>query len=161
MRLKAKFKGMSDLDSTRVAVVGASGYSGAELIRILLGHELAELVCVTSRVESGRKLSEVFPRFRGVEVADKLEFIEPDMGLIIGSGAEVVFLALPHGVAAEYAGPLVDSGIKVIDLSADFGFQTLRSMQTFMKLIILIRIDSLMPFTDCPKLGLMRLLNQS
>lgn len=120
MRLKAKFKGMSDVDSTRVAVVGASGYSGAELIRILLGHELAELVCVTSRVESGRKLSEVFPRFRGAEVADKLEFIEPSIDLIVKSGAEVVFLALPHGVAAEYAGPLVDSGLKVIDLSADF-----------------------------------------
>ncbi len=111
---------MSNVDSTRVAVVGASGYSGAELIRILLSHELAELVCVTSRAESGRKLSEVFPRFRAVGLADALEFIDPTIDLIIGSGAEVIFLALPHGVAAEYAGPLVDSGLKVIDLSADF-----------------------------------------
>ncbi|MEC7862349.1 MAG: N-acetyl-gamma-glutamyl-phosphate reductase [Verrucomicrobiota bacterium] len=111
---------MSNVDSTKVAVVGASGYSGAELIRILLSHELAELVCVTSRAESGRKLSEVFPRFRAVERADALEFIDPTIDLIIGSGAEVIFLALPHGVAAEYAGPLVDSGLKVIDLSADF-----------------------------------------
>ena len=111
---------MSNVDSTKVAVVGASGYSGAELIRILLSHELAELVCVTSRAESGRKLSEVFPRFRDVERAEALEFIEPTIDLIVGSGAEVVFLALPHGVAAEYAGPLVDSGLKVIDLSADF-----------------------------------------
>ena len=82
---------MSDIDSTRVAVVGASGYSGAELIRILLGHELAELVCVTSRVESGRKLSEVFPRFRGVELADRLEFIEPSIDLIVGSGQRWFF----------------------------------------------------------------------
>jgi N-acetyl-gamma-glutamyl-phosphate reductase len=111
---------MSNVDSTKVAVVGASGYSGAELIRILLSHELAELVCVTSRAESGRKLSEVFPRFRDVERAEALEFIEPTIDLIVGSGAEVVFLALPHGVAAEYAGPLIDSGLKVIDLSADF-----------------------------------------
>ncbi len=111
---------MSNVDSTKVAVVGASGYSGAELIRILLSHELAELVCVTSRAESGRKLSEVFPRFRGVERAEAIKFIEPTIDLIVGSGAEVVFLALPHGVAAEYAGPLVDSGLKVIDLSADF-----------------------------------------
>jgi len=104
----------------KVAVVGASGYSGAELIRILLGHEGAELACVTSRAEAGRRLSEVFPRFRAVGCADSLAFIEPDVEAIVASGAQVAFLAVPHGVASEYAGALLDTGLRVIDLSADY-----------------------------------------
>ena len=105
---------------TKVAVVGASGYSGAELIRILLGHEGADLVCVTSRAEAGRSLSEVFPRFRSVGAADDLRFVAPDITAIAASGAAVAFLALPHGVASEFAGPLLDAGLRVIDLSADY-----------------------------------------
>jgi N-acetyl-gamma-glutamyl-phosphate reductase len=105
---------------TKVAVVGASGYSGAELIRILLGHEGAELACVTSRAEAGRTLAEVFPRFRSVGCADSLTFSKPGIEEISATGAEVAFLALPHGVASEFAGPLLDAGLKVIDLSADY-----------------------------------------
>lgn len=104
----------------KVAVVGASGYSGAELIRILLAHEGVELACVTSRAEAGRRLAEVFPRFRAVGCADSLAFIEPEIGAIIASGARVAFLAVPHGVASEYAGALLDAGLRVIDLSADY-----------------------------------------
>ncbi len=111
---------MSDVNPTRVAILGASGYSGAELIRILLGHEGVELVCVTSRSEAGRCLGDVFPRFRGVGVADSLKFIEPDIEEIVATGAQVAFLALPHGVAAGFAGSLLEAGLKVIDLSADF-----------------------------------------
>jgi len=111
---------MSDVNPTKVAILGASGYSGAELVRILLGHEGVELVCVTSRSESGRSLADVFPRFRGVGVAETLNFIAPDIDAIKSTGAEVAFLALPHGVAAGFAGSLLDAGLKVIDLSADF-----------------------------------------
>jgi N-acetyl-gamma-glutamyl-phosphate reductase len=111
---------VSNRPNIKVAVVGASGYSGAELIRLLLSHPNAELVCVTSRAESGRVLSEVFPRFRGVGVADTLAFTEPSVSAIAAAGAELAFLALPHGVASEFAGPLVDAGLKVIDLSADY-----------------------------------------
>ncbi len=109
-----------ELTPIKVAVVGASGYSGGELIRVLLGHGGAELACLTSRAEAGRSLAEVFPRFRGIGGADALRFVAPDVGVIAASGAEVVFLALPHGVAAEYAGPLLDAGLRVIDLSADY-----------------------------------------
>ena len=111
---------MSNELNVKVAVVGASGYSGAELIRLLLLHPNAELVCVTSRAESGRALSDVFPRFRGVGVADSLQFSKPEIGDLTASGADVAILALPHGVASEFAGPLVDAGMRVIDLSADF-----------------------------------------
>jgi N-acetyl-gamma-glutamyl-phosphate reductase len=62
----------------KVAVVGASGYSGAELLRLLLRHPNAELVAVTSRSLAGKALSKEFPRFRGVGVADSLTFTAPD-----------------------------------------------------------------------------------
>lgn len=104
----------------KVAVVGASGYSGAELLRLLLRHPNAELVAVTSRALAGKPLSKEFPRFRGVGVADSLTFTAPDAAAIKASGAEIAFLALPHGVSAEYAIPLLELGLKVIDLSADF-----------------------------------------
>jgi N-acetyl-gamma-glutamyl-phosphate reductase len=103
----------------RAAVVGASGYTGAELLRILLGHPHAELVAVTSRQYAGQRLGEVFPRFRGLP-GSALEFVEPTTAALVAAGAEVAFLALPHGVAVDYAPGLLDAGIRVIDLSADF-----------------------------------------
>ena len=104
----------------KTAVIGASGYSGAELLRLLLMHPNAELVAVTSREQAGKTLAEVFPRFRHAVGADELLFIEPDVGAVAASGAEIVFLALPHGVAADYAAGLLEKGLRVIDLSADF-----------------------------------------
>jgi len=104
-------------DKVSVAVIGASGYSGIELLRILLQHPRVDLQAVTSRRYAGRTVSDVFDRFRGHEVADKLVFSDPEAGLV---HAEYVFLALPHGVAAGYAVPLLEAGCKVIDLSADF-----------------------------------------
>lgn len=106
--------------SVKVAVLGASGYSGIELLRLLLRHPNAELVAVTSRSLAGKALSAEFPRFRGVGVADSLKFTNPDTETLKATGAEVAFLALPHGVSVEYAKGLLDAGIKVIDLSADF-----------------------------------------
>ncbi len=106
--------------SVKVAVVGASGYSGAELLRLLLRHPHAELVAVTSRSLAGKALSKEFPRFRGVGLADTLTFTAPDADALKAAGAEIAFLALPHGVSAEYAKPLLALGLRVIDLSADF-----------------------------------------
>ena len=103
----------------KTAVVGASGYTGMELVRILLNHPSVELVAATSRAEAGRALGDVFPRFLGVAGAE-LAFIEPDPDVIAATGAEAAFLALPHGVAAEIARALLDRGVRVIDLSADF-----------------------------------------
>lgn len=108
------------LETLKTAVVGASGYSGAQLLRLLLMHPYAELTGVTSRQFAGQSLSTVFPRFKGHPLADSLNFIEPDIAGIVASGAKIVFLALPHGVASEFAGPLLREGLRVIDLSADF-----------------------------------------
>ena len=99
----------------RVAIVGASGYSGEELLRILVRHSQVEIVCVTSRQYAGQPVSDVFPRFTGLD----LNFSAPSIEEII-AGSDVAFLALPHGVAAEFAVPLVAGGLKVIDISADF-----------------------------------------
>src|SRR5690606_10241910 len=87
----------------KVAVLGASGYSGIELLRLLLRHPHAELVAVTSRTLAGKALSAEFPRFRKVGVADTLTFTNPDVETLKASGAEIAFLALPHGVSVEYA----------------------------------------------------------
>ncbi len=107
------------MKQVQVAVVGASGYTGQELLRILLNHRGVKLVCATSRQYAGQPLWQVFPRFNHVPGAD-LKFTDSDVDAIAATGAEVAFLALPHGVAASYARGLVDKGVRVIDLSADF-----------------------------------------
>ncbi|MDF1814815.1 MAG: N-acetyl-gamma-glutamyl-phosphate reductase [Verrucomicrobiales bacterium] len=110
---------MSD-QKIKVVVVGASGYTGQELLRFLIMHPGVELVAVTSRAEKGRLLTDVFPRFVGSPAVEGLKFVEPDIEQLAQTGAKYAFLALPHGVASEYAVPLLDKGFRVIDLSADF-----------------------------------------
>jgi N-acetyl-gamma-glutamyl-phosphate reductase len=102
------------MKTTRAAIVGASGYSGQELIRLLLQHPHVQISQSTSRQYAGKAVADVFPRFRGQVEAT---FVEPNVDRI---DADVVFLALPHGVAAEFAPALLRKGIKVLDLSADF-----------------------------------------
>ncbi len=108
------------MQRVKTAVIGASGYSGIELLKILLRHPGAELVALTSRQNAGQTLEAVFPRFRGAGPEARLKFIEPDMDAVAASGAEVAFLALPHGVASAFAMGLLARGLRVIDLSADF-----------------------------------------
>ena len=103
----------------KVGIVGASGYSGEELVRLLLSHPHAELAAITSRQYAGQTLAQVMPKFANHPRARQLRFSEPNAELL-AKQAEVVFLALPHGVAAEYAIPLLRAGALVIDLSADF-----------------------------------------
>jgi N-acetyl-gamma-glutamyl-phosphate reductase len=103
----------------KAAIVGASGYSGEELVRLLLRHPQAELSAVTSRQHAGQTVARVFPKFAHDPRAKTLRFSEPQAELL-AKAAEVVFLALPHGVAAEFAVPLLNLGCQVIDLSADF-----------------------------------------
>lgn len=102
-----------------------------ELLRRLLRHPAADLRAVTSRQEAGRRLSEVFPRFRHIGRADELVFSAPDADQIAASGARFAFLALPHGVAAQYALPLLERGLRVIDLSADFRLRSAGTYQEF------------------------------
>ena len=116
------------MKQVQVAVVGASGYTGQELLRILLNHRGVKLVCATSRQYAGQPLWEVFPRFRQVP-GSGLKFTDSDVEAIAATGAEVAFLALPHGVAASYARGLVDRGVRVIDLSADFRLDSPEVMQ--------------------------------
>jgi N-acetyl-gamma-glutamyl-phosphate reductase len=103
----------------KTAIVGASGYTGMELLRLLLAHPQVELVAATSRQSAGTALGLAFPRFAKVPGSGLL-FSEPDPAAIAATGAEVAFLALPHGVAAGIARDLLEHGLRVIDLSADF-----------------------------------------
>jgi N-acetyl-gamma-glutamyl-phosphate reductase len=99
------------MNRIKTAIVGASGYTGMELLRLLLVHPGVELVAVTSRAEAGKSLGSVFPRFQKAPGAE-LTFMEPDPGAIAATGAQVAFLALPHGVAAEIARALLERGLK-------------------------------------------------
>jgi N-acetyl-gamma-glutamyl-phosphate reductase len=108
------------VEKIKTAIVGASGYSGEQLMRLLLRHPRVEIVCLTSRQEAGKKLVDVMPQFAGWPRAESLAFIEPKSEQIVSSDASVAMLALPHGVAVEVAVPLLEGGLRVIDLSADF-----------------------------------------
>jgi N-acetyl-gamma-glutamyl-phosphate reductase len=107
------------MKTKKVAIVGASGYSGEVLVQLLLNHPYAKLVAVTSRQNAGQTLAQMFPKFASHPKTKTLRFSEPNAEAL-AKQADVVFLALPHGVAAEYAVPLLDAGCVVIDLSADF-----------------------------------------
>ena len=108
------------MKTVKVAIVGASGYAGEDLVRLVLGHPHADLVAVTSRQYAGQTIAQVFPKFSHYAKAKALKFTEPSASLVDEGSDTVVFLALPHGVAAEYAVPLLKAGARVIDLSADF-----------------------------------------
>jgi N-acetyl-gamma-glutamyl-phosphate reductase len=114
----------------KVAIVGASGYSGEELVRLLLNHPQAELVAVTSRQNAGQTLAQVFPKFASYPKSKNLRFVEPNAE-VLAKQTDVVFLALPHGVAAEYAVPLLEAGVVVIDLSADFRLKSAEVYKEF------------------------------
>ena len=115
---------------TKVAIAGASGYSGEELVRLLLRHPEAEIVAVTSRQYAGKTLAEVFPKFAHYRAAQTIPFILPDAAELARL-AEYVFLALPHGVAAELAVPLLKAGRRVLDLSADFRLRSAAVYEEF------------------------------
>jgi N-acetyl-gamma-glutamyl-phosphate reductase len=118
------------MTTKRISVVGASGYSGEELVRLLLSHPHAELTAVTSRQYAGQTLAQVFPRFAHHERARTLRFREPKPEMLARE-SQIVFLALPHGVAAEFAVPLLREGCQVIDLSADFRVKSPAVYQEF------------------------------
>jgi N-acetyl-gamma-glutamyl-phosphate reductase len=108
------------MKKAKIAIFGASGYSGEELVKRLAEHPLVELCCLTSRQYAGKKASEVFAWVGNHSSLANLEFIEPDAASLHSPDFEFAFLALPHGVAVEFAASLLGSGIRVIDLSADF-----------------------------------------
>ncbi|NND38063.1 MAG: N-acetyl-gamma-glutamyl-phosphate reductase [Pseudomonadales bacterium] len=105
-----------DATKLRVGVVGATGYTGVELLRLLLAHEHVELCMVTSRAEAGTRLDSVWPSLRG---RCELCYEAPDMQAL-ANACELVFFATPHAVAMNMAQELLDAGCRIIDLSADF-----------------------------------------
>lgn len=118
------------MQSVNVGIVGAAGYSGEELVRLIAGHPHANLTAVTSRSLAGQPVVDVMPRFRGLLPSD-FTFTESNPeALAARDDIDVFFLALPHGVAAEYAQALVNAGKKVLDLSADF---RLGSTETYLE----------------------------
>jgi N-acetyl-gamma-glutamyl-phosphate reductase len=121
---------MSSTDQVPVAVVGASGYAGEDLVRLLVNHPRADLIAVTSRQYSGQTLAQVFPKFAHHPKAKSLRFAEPNAE-VLAKQATVIFLALPNGVAAEFAVPLVHAGCRVIDLSADFRIKSAAIYEEF------------------------------
>lgn len=98
-----------------VGVVGGTGYTGIELLRLLVAHPQTELKLVTSRSESGRAVAEMFPNLRGFT---EICFSEPDVKAL--GACDVVFFATPNGTAMKMVPELLDEGTRVIDLAADF-----------------------------------------
>lgn len=102
----------------KVGIVGGTGYTGVELLRILSQHPEVELHAITSRKEDGLPVADMYPSLRGkVDLA----FSSPDKADL--KSCDVVFFATPHGVAMAQAQELLDAGVKVIDLAADFRLQ--------------------------------------
>src|SRR5271157_4078767 len=100
----------------KVGIYGASGYTGQELLRLLLRHPQVEVVAVTSRRYAGVPVSDIYPVFVGLT---DLAFVDASPEDVAGA-ADIVFLALPHGVSMAVAPLFLKAGKKVIDLSADF-----------------------------------------
>jgi N-acetyl-gamma-glutamyl-phosphate reductase len=108
----------------KVGIVGGTGYAGVELLRILARHDGVQLAAITSRKEAGIAVAELFPSLRG---SVDLRFADP--GTVDLSSCDVVFFATPHGVAMEQAPLLVEAGVRVIDLAADFRLKDLVEWQ--------------------------------
>src|SRR5438309_1923271 len=103
------------LDRARVAVFGASGYSGAELLRLLAAHPGAEGTAVTTDERAGRLVGDVYPHL--APFADmELEPVHAD----VTGRADLAFLALPHGESSTVAPSLLEAGLRVVDLAGDF-----------------------------------------
>jgi N-acetyl-gamma-glutamyl-phosphate reductase len=113
----------------KVGIVGASGYSGEVLVKLLLNHPRVTLAAVTSRTHVGKPLSSVIPAVRGADRG--LKFVDSDPAALAASDIALFFLALPHGAAATYAKALVAGGKRVIDLSADFRIAELATYQKY------------------------------
>ncbi|MGC6424181.1 MAG: N-acetyl-gamma-glutamyl-phosphate reductase [Lentimonas sp.] len=114
----------------KAAIIGASGYSGEELVRLISRHPQVQLAAVTSRSLAGKKLAKVMPGL--THAVGDLEFINSDpTELAARDDLDVFFLALPHGVASEFAEPLFKAGKTVIDLSADFRLNSTSTYENY------------------------------
>ncbi|HMJ49683.1 MAG TPA: N-acetyl-gamma-glutamyl-phosphate reductase, partial [Burkholderiales bacterium] len=99
----------------KVGIVGGTGYTGVELLRLLAHHPKVSLSLITSRSEAGMEVSELFPSLRGTV---DLKFVNPSEAEL--DSCDLVFFATPNGIAMQQARALLDAGVRVIDLAADF-----------------------------------------
>ena len=106
---------MSQTHTIKAGIVGGTGYTGVELMRLLVCHPQVEITCITSRADAGKTVSTVYPHLHGLLDS---EFIEPSIDAL--ASCDVVFFATPHGIALKMASTLLDKGVRVIDLSPDF-----------------------------------------
>ena len=102
----------------KVGIVGGTGYTGVELLRLLVGHPHAEVRAITSRKEAGMPVGEMFMSLRGLPQLSNLRYSEPGQADL--KACDVVFFATPHGVAMAQARELLGAGVRIIDLAADF-----------------------------------------
>ncbi|WP_436860187.1 N-acetyl-gamma-glutamyl-phosphate reductase [Acinetobacter haemolyticus] len=107
-----------------VGIVGGTGYTGVELLRLLLRHSQVQVSILTSRTEAGKRVADMFPSLRG---HTDLEFSDLDLNQL--KKCDVIFFATPHGVAMQHAEELIAAGTKVIDLAADFRLQNLEQFE--------------------------------
>lgn len=112
---------MEQSRKVRVAVVGATGYTGAELLRLMHGHPRIEVTCVAGHGKAGQRIANVLPSFHGVLAGD----VAPADVDSIAAQAEVAFCGLPHGASAPIVRKLREKGVVVFDLSADFRIKDL------------------------------------
>jgi N-acetyl-gamma-glutamyl-phosphate reductase len=105
----------------KVGIVGGTGYTGVELLRLLSMHPQVEVSVITSRKETGQPVAELFPSLRGYV---GLAFSDPDSGAL--EGCQAVFFATPNGVAMQQARSLLEAGARLIDLAADFRLRDVR-----------------------------------
>lgn len=99
----------------KVGIIGGTGYTGVELLRLLVMHPAVELCVITSRSEHGREVADLFPSLRG---HCTLEFTDPDSSDL--DSCDLVFSATPNGIAMQHAKHLMSAGVRLIDLAADF-----------------------------------------
>ncbi len=104
----------------KIGIVGGTGYTGVELLRIFASHPEADVRCITSRSEAGLAIADMFPNLRG---HFDLAYSEPDPAIL--AACDVVFFATPHGVAMRMVPELMAQGVRVVDLSADFRLRDL------------------------------------
>ena len=109
----------------KVGILGAKGYTAGELMRLLVNHPQATLACLMARVDTPEPVENYFPQLRGVVTLP----VEPMNLDALASRCDAVFLALPHTTAQEYAPGLIAKGVKILDLSADFRFDSVVSYE--------------------------------
>ena len=110
----------------KVGIIGATGYTGAELIKLIFNHPEAELSIITSKTYEGQPISDVFPVFNNI-INNKCHHLDVDA---ISEKVDIIFLCLPHKISMDYVPQFFKNGVKVIDLSADYRFNNVATYES-------------------------------